>query len=81
MISPVITAGLSNADDMGRRYLIGVAAAVQLAIFWRLRLQFGLHCVYRVALAESICREQHCAGLDKPRRINPTQPYGRIAIS
>jgi hypothetical protein len=28
-----ITAGLSNADDSGRRYLIGVAAAVQLAIF------------------------------------------------
>ena len=28
-----ITAGLSNADDTGRRYLIGVAAAVQLAIF------------------------------------------------
>ena len=35
MISAVIgvTAGLSNADDTGRRYLIGVAAAVQLAIF------------------------------------------------
>jgi uncharacterized membrane protein len=34
-ISAVIgfTAGLSNADDTGRRYLIGVAAAVQLAIF------------------------------------------------
>jgi len=28
-----ITAGLSNADDKGRRYLIGMAAAVQLAIF------------------------------------------------
>jgi hypothetical protein len=28
-----ITAGLSNADDTGRRYLIGVASAVQLAIF------------------------------------------------
>ena len=28
-----ITAGLSHADDTGRRYLIGVAAAVQLAIF------------------------------------------------
>jgi hypothetical protein len=28
-----ITAGVSNADDTGRRYLIGVAAAVQLAIF------------------------------------------------
>ena len=28
-----ITGGLSNADDTGRRYLIGVAAAVQLAIF------------------------------------------------
>jgi len=28
-----ITAGLSNADDTGRRDLIGVAAAVQLAIF------------------------------------------------
>ena len=28
-----ITAGLSNAYDTGRRYLIGVAAAVQLAIF------------------------------------------------
>ena len=28
-----ITAGLSKADDTGRRYLIGVAAAVQLAIF------------------------------------------------
>ncbi len=28
-----ITAGLSNADDTGRRYLIGVAAAVQLAIY------------------------------------------------
>jgi uncharacterized membrane protein len=28
-----ITAGLSEADDTGRRYLIGVAAAVQLAIF------------------------------------------------
>jgi hypothetical protein len=28
-----ITAGLSNADDTGRRYLIGVAVAVQLAIF------------------------------------------------
>ncbi len=28
-----ITAGLSVADDTGRRYLIGVAAAVQLAIF------------------------------------------------
>jgi uncharacterized protein DUF389 len=28
-----ITAGLSSADDTGRRYLIGVAAAVQLAIF------------------------------------------------
>jgi hypothetical protein len=28
-----ITAGLSNADDTGRRYLIGVAAAVQLAVF------------------------------------------------
>ena len=28
-----ITAGFSNADDTGRRYLIGVAAAVQLAIF------------------------------------------------
>jgi uncharacterized membrane protein len=28
-----ITAGLSNADDTGRRYLIRVAAAVQLAIF------------------------------------------------
>src|SRR5207253_1832281 len=27
-----ITAGLSTADDTGRRYLIGVAAAVQLAI-------------------------------------------------
>jgi hypothetical protein len=28
-----VTAGLSHADDTGRRYLIGVAAAVQLAIF------------------------------------------------
>ena len=28
-----ITAGLSTADDTGRRYLTGVAAAVQLAIF------------------------------------------------
>jgi hypothetical protein len=28
-----VTAGLSNADDTGRRYLISVAAAVQLAIF------------------------------------------------
>ena len=28
-----MAAGLSNADDTGRRYLIGVAAAVQLAIF------------------------------------------------
>lgn len=28
-----LTAGLSMADDTGRRYLIGVAAAVQLAIF------------------------------------------------
>jgi hypothetical protein len=28
-----IAAGLSTADDTGRRYLIGVAAAVQLAIF------------------------------------------------
>ncbi len=28
-----VTAGLSAADDTGRRYLIGVAAAVQLAIF------------------------------------------------
>jgi len=28
-----IAAGLSNADDTGRRYLVGVAAAVQLAIF------------------------------------------------
>ncbi len=28
-----ITAGLSSADDAGRRYLIGVAAAVQFAIF------------------------------------------------
>ena len=28
-----ITAGLSAADDTGRRYLIGVAASVQLAIF------------------------------------------------
>jgi len=28
-----ITAGLSTADDAGRRYLIGVAAAVQFAIF------------------------------------------------
>ena len=28
-----MTAGLSSADDTGRRYLIGVAAAVQLAIF------------------------------------------------
>ena len=28
-----VTAGLSNADDTERRYLIGVAAAVQLAIF------------------------------------------------
>jgi hypothetical protein len=28
-----ITAGLSSADDTGRRYLIGVAAAVQFAIF------------------------------------------------
>ncbi|HWF07591.1 MAG TPA: hypothetical protein VG297_03950, partial [Bryobacteraceae bacterium] len=27
-----VTAGLSNADDTGRRYLVGVAAAVQLAI-------------------------------------------------
>ena len=27
------TAGLSEADDAGRRYLIGVAAAVQLAMF------------------------------------------------
>jgi len=35
VISAVIgvTAGLSNADDTGRRYLIGVAAAVQLAVF------------------------------------------------
>jgi len=28
-----VTAGLSSADDAGRRYLVGVAAAVQLAIF------------------------------------------------
>jgi hypothetical protein len=28
-----VTAGLSLADDTGRRYLIGVAAAVQLALF------------------------------------------------
>ena len=28
-----VTAGLSNADDMGRRYLIGVAAAIQFSIF------------------------------------------------
>jgi hypothetical protein len=28
-----VTAGLSNADDTGRRYPIGVAAAVQFAIF------------------------------------------------
>jgi len=28
-----VTAGLSNMDDSGRRYLIGVAAAVQLALF------------------------------------------------
>jgi hypothetical protein len=27
------TAGLSQADDAGRRYLVGVAAAVQLAVF------------------------------------------------
>jgi hypothetical protein len=35
VVSAIIgaTAGLSNADDTGRRYLIGVAAAVQLAIF------------------------------------------------
>lgn len=36
-----ITAGLSTADDTGRRYLIGVAAAVQLAVFpvwWAPRL-------------------------------------------
>jgi len=43
-----LTAGLSNADDTGRRYLIGVAAAVQLAIFsvWlvaALILQVPLH--------------------------------------
>jgi len=28
-----ITAGLASADDTGRRYLIGVAAAVQYAVF------------------------------------------------
>ncbi len=28
-----VTAGLSTVDDTGRRYLIGVAAAVQLAVF------------------------------------------------
>ena len=28
-----IAAGLSTGDDTGRRYLIGVAAAVQLAVF------------------------------------------------
>ena len=28
-----IAAGLSSADDAGRRYLIGVAAAVQYAVF------------------------------------------------
>lgn len=28
-----VTAGLSSADDTGRRYVIGVAAAVQLAVF------------------------------------------------
>jgi hypothetical protein len=28
-----IAAGLSESDDSGRRYLIGVAAAVQLAVF------------------------------------------------
>jgi hypothetical protein len=28
-----VTAGLSSADDTGRRYLIGVAAAVQYAVF------------------------------------------------
>jgi len=28
-----VAAGLSTADDAGRRYLIGVAAAVQFAIF------------------------------------------------
>jgi hypothetical protein len=28
-----MAAGLSSADDTGRRYLIGVAAAVQYAIF------------------------------------------------
>ena len=28
-----VTAGLSSADDAGRRYLVGVAAAVQLAVF------------------------------------------------
>jgi hypothetical protein len=28
-----LTAGLSTADDTGRRYLIGVAAAVQFAVF------------------------------------------------
>lgn len=28
-----VTSGLSHADDTGRRYLIGVAAAVQLAVF------------------------------------------------
>jgi Domain of unknown function (DUF389) len=35
LISSVIgtAAGLSSADDAGRRYLIGVAAAVQLAVF------------------------------------------------
>jgi hypothetical protein len=43
-----VTAGLSCADDAGRRYLIGVAAAVQFAVF---PVWFGLSFV--VGLPES----------------------------
>lgn len=62
------TAGLSAADDTGRRYLIGVAAAVQLAIFpvWfgaasviglpeasEVRLRLASFCVNLVTIAGS----------------------------
>jgi hypothetical protein len=56
-----VTAGLSCADDAGRRYLIGVAAAVQLAIF---PVWFGLAFVLGLPERQIVLERILCFGIN-----------------
>jgi len=56
-----VTAGLSCADDAGRRYLIGVAGAVQFAVF---PVWFGLSLVVGMPSGEVISNRLLCFSIN-----------------